>query len=235
MDNIHTQKSFLFYLDNKDVLQLLSDQQLGRLLRLIMDFAETRELQDVDDPAVNMAYHFMTAQMRRDFEKYEQKCRRNAENGRKGGRPRIKPDASDKSEKTGGFSEKAGKAYTDTDTDTDKDTDNDTDTERDTDTDTECAAKSTQGNTSPPTLAETAAYAQSINGVTRPEIFHSFYESNGWKNKNGQRLCDWKAAYRYWNEQDKQKQPVQSAGNKKTVPESPMADAYKSLVYNLVE
>ena len=112
-------KSFVLYTDNKDFLNALSDEQLGRLLRLLFDFAENKTIKNnIDDAAVNMAYIFITAQMQRDFEKYERKCKRNAENGKKGGRPCKKADALEETEKSERFSEKAKKAYTNTDTNT---------------------------------------------------------------------------------------------------------------------
>ncbi len=121
-------KSFLFYLDNKEILADLSDAQLGQLLRYLIDFAETGEAQKIADPVVLMAYKFMTAQMRRDMDKYEKKCRKNAENGKKGGRPSKKANGFSESER---FSKKPKKAYTDTETD--KDTETDTNTDIDTD------------------------------------------------------------------------------------------------------
>lgn len=81
-------KSFLFYLDNMEILEILSDEQLGMLLRCLIGFAETGSMQEINDAAVCMAYRFMTAQMRRDMEKYEQKCMKNSENSRKGGAPK---------------------------------------------------------------------------------------------------------------------------------------------------
>ncbi len=78
-------KSFIFYTNTKEVLQILSDEQLGRLMRLLIDFAEERTLKnDIDDPSVNMAYRFITAQMQRDFDKWENTRKRRSEAGKKG-------------------------------------------------------------------------------------------------------------------------------------------------------
>ena len=132
-------KSFLFYLDNKETLEDLSDEQLGMLLRYLIDYAETGNTQKIKDPYVQIAYKFMTAQMRRDMEKYEQKCRKNAENARKGGAPKgnqnaVKGKTTENNrtvDKTTETSERLKKQpkqpYTDTNTDTDTDKDKDTD------------------------------------------------------------------------------------------------------------
>lgn len=78
-------KSFILYIDNKEVFDILSDAQLGRLTRLLIDFADTRTLEsNIDDAAVNVAYRFMTTQMKRDIEKYDLVCQRRSEAGKKG-------------------------------------------------------------------------------------------------------------------------------------------------------
>ena len=236
----HEQKYFIFYLDNMEMLEPLSNEQLGQLMRLIADYAKTMTLRSADDPAVDMAYRFMSAQIRRDFEKYEEKCRINAENGRKGGRPKRQENAADtpseETEKTEGFYEKPKKANTKTNTNTNTNTN----TKREEKEEEKYKdAPPPEGAFSSPALADVKAYAESIGGCTSPERFHSFYESNGWVNSSGQPVCDWKAAYRYWTERDKLSTPVPSPApyipKKNVIPESPMAEAYKSLVYNIVE
>ena len=227
---MQSKKSFVFYTNNKDVLELLSDEQLGKLLRMLIDFAETETLQNTDDVAINVAYRFMTSQMKRDFEKYETVCKRRSEAGKLGGRPKKQT----KAKKANGFLEKQTKANESNEKQTKaKKADNDNDNEND--NENECVINNTQPET--PTLAQVQSYARSINGITNPERFHSFFSANGWKNKDGKPLHDWKAAYRYWNEQDKDKGTVSSAhkGKKDNIPESPMADAYRSLIYNIDE
>ncbi|MGN0592016.1 MAG: DUF6291 domain-containing protein [Ruminococcus sp.] len=124
-------KSFVFYIDNKEVLDLLSDEQLGHLLRLLIEFVETGILQSVDDAYVNMAYRFMTAQIKRDFEKYETVCKRRSEAGKKGGAQKGNKNASKQAKQTNARfanqneqkqAKQAKQADTVTDTDTDTDT-----------------------------------------------------------------------------------------------------------------
>ena len=65
--------------------EFLTNEQFGRLM------ASLFELDDGLDPEVDddiaMAFAFMSLQQRLDREKYEEKCRKNRENGKKGGRP----------------------------------------------------------------------------------------------------------------------------------------------------
>lgn len=83
-------KYFQMYLDSEDVLQDLSDEELGKLLRLLFRFANNLELETgIQNPAIRTAYRFMAAQIKREMEKYEGKCKKNAENGKKGGRPKT--------------------------------------------------------------------------------------------------------------------------------------------------
>lgn len=78
-------KSFILYIDNKEVFDILTDQQLGHLTRLLIKFAETKTLENnIEDAAVNVAYLFMTNQMKRDIEKYDLVCQRRSEAGKKG-------------------------------------------------------------------------------------------------------------------------------------------------------
>lgn len=147
-------KSFMLYYDYREHLELLTDEERGRLLMALMDYGERGELPDLDG-AARMAFSFIRAQMDRDAAKYAQKCAKNADNGAKGGRPRKatqeskeKPSEteesqtelsetqrflgitenserfSEKPKKTERLFEKPRKPDTDTDTETDTETDN---------------------------------------------------------------------------------------------------------------
>lgn len=80
-------KSFLMYLDYEEQFALLTDEQLGRLLRAVMEYEKTQIVPELDG-IIKMAFSFIKAQLDRDREKYEDKCAKNKENGKKGGRPR---------------------------------------------------------------------------------------------------------------------------------------------------
>ena len=122
----HTkQTSFILYHDFEPMLQLLSMEQRGMLITAIFDYSvrgmKTEDLPDV----VNMAFCCIQRALERDAIAYEEKCRINAENGKKGGRPRKDSLIS----KTEGFFEKAKKAYSDNDSDNDNDNVNVNDSE----------------------------------------------------------------------------------------------------------
>lgn len=86
-------KSFLFYLDWRQHLEMLTDAERGRLLSALLDYAEAGALPEGIDGAAGMAFSFMRAQLDRDREKYEARCKANRENGLKGGRPPKQTEA----------------------------------------------------------------------------------------------------------------------------------------------
>lgn len=98
--------SFLIYLDYEEHFNLMTDEQLGKLIRAIMEYEKTRIIPELDG-MVKMAFSFIKAQLDRDREKYEDKCAKNRENGKKGGRPKQNQTVIKKTER---FSRKPNKS-----------------------------------------------------------------------------------------------------------------------------
>lgn len=76
--------------------------------------------------------------------------------------------------------------------------------------------RSTRKVFSPPTVEEVRAYCTERGNSVDPEAFVDFYASKGWmigKNK----MKDWKAAVRTWEQGDKRKGVKVSGGNQKSV------------------
>lgn len=107
--------SFVLYYDYADHFGLLSDEELGRLLRAVMVY-EMDGMAPCFDGALKMAFSFIRANLDRDREKWLERLRINRENGAKGGRPRK-----DTVVESDGFSEKPKKGVTVTGTVTDND------------------------------------------------------------------------------------------------------------------
>ena len=137
-------KSFLIYADWEQNCMRLSDEQRGKLFAAVMAYGiRGEDLSDELDDVTAMCFSFMKSQIKRDAEKYEAVAAKNAENGKKGGRPKKsgrgeenkKSEKPGESEKSEGFFEKPKKA--DNDNDKDKDNDNDNDNDNDTDNDNE--------------------------------------------------------------------------------------------------
>lgn len=79
--------SFLIYLDYEEQFNLLTDEQIGQLMRAIIKYEKTREIPQLNG-IVKIAFSFIKTQLDRDREKYEARCEKNRENAKKGGRPR---------------------------------------------------------------------------------------------------------------------------------------------------
>lgn len=118
--------SFLIYLDYEEQFNLLTDEQIGQLMRAIMKYEKTRELPQLEG-MLKMAFSFIKTQLDRNREKYEKQCEKNRENGKKGGRPK-KQEVKKKPKKPNGFEKnptKPKKADNDNEDDNDKDNDDD--------------------------------------------------------------------------------------------------------------
>jgi hypothetical protein len=82
--------SFLLYHDQRHVIEALSDDQAGKLIKLIYRYSEMCDLPQIEDPVLNIAFIGIKSAMDRACEKYEKVKKRNQENGKKGGRPSNK-------------------------------------------------------------------------------------------------------------------------------------------------
>lgn len=79
--------AFLLYIDYQDQFNLLTDEQAGKLIKAIIEYEKTREIPQLEG-MLKIAFSFIKKQLDRDREKYEIKCEKNKENGKKGGRPK---------------------------------------------------------------------------------------------------------------------------------------------------
>ena len=210
----HTkQTSFILYHDFEPMLHLLSMEQRGMLITAIFDYSvrgmKTEDLPDV----VNMAFCCIQRALDRDAIAYEEKCRINAENGKKGGRPRKDSLIS----KTEGFFEKAKKAYSDNDSDSDSDNDTDIDSDSDTVSDSDHVhgsekednrhgSASTHGSAAPLTEYD----KQELKGLGVPLDYISLRQSRAlsYAQASGKRVTD--VLLSWWREDQRKKAPPKS-------------------------
>lgn len=125
--------SYIMHCDYDDHFKILTNAELGQLIRDVNNYVKNGVLPQYTekDRVLNMAFSFMKTNIDIETEKYLDKCEKNKQNGRRGGRPR-------KTKKPNGFDENPTKANTDTETETDTDTDTETDTDTDTDNSNVC-------------------------------------------------------------------------------------------------
>ena len=78
-----------------------------------------------------------------------------------------------------------------------------------------------------PTLEQVQAYANEQQAVTSPERFYNYFAANGWVDSKNRPIQDWKATFRYWDIQDREK-----ANSKQKPALSPeKAAIYEELTY----
>lgn len=99
--------SFVMHIEDFEDLGELKDAEAGKLLRAIIAFATEEEIPKLGVQAKTM-FGYIRRHMERDKAKYEATCRKRAEAGCQGGRP--KKETSEKAKKANGFSGKAKKA-----------------------------------------------------------------------------------------------------------------------------
>lgn len=98
-------ESFLLYTKYAENIEMLTMEQRGILFTAIMNYAAEKDLPEMDG-MVKMAFSFIRVQMDADTEKYNDVCRKRAEAGKMGGRPKKE----EKDEKANGFSDDVKKA-----------------------------------------------------------------------------------------------------------------------------
>lgn len=123
-------KSYVMYKSWNLIFLKMSDEDAGKLIKAICLYQNGEE-SILENPIAGAILSMMIDSFRSDNEKYEETCRKNSANGKKGGRGRHypKPTESDR------LRPQAKKA--DIDNDMDMDTDNDMDMDSDTDTETD--------------------------------------------------------------------------------------------------
>lgn len=117
-------ESFVLYVKYLDNIEMLSMEQRGILITALMSYVAGKDIPDMDGMTA-MAYSFIKSQIDRDFEKYEETCRKRSEAGKLGGRPKAKDseEKHEKAKKSNGFSEKQNNPDNDNEYDSDNEND----------------------------------------------------------------------------------------------------------------
>ena len=84
-----TPKGFFTYFHHAEVLEMLSDEQAGKLYKALMRYGNTGEEADFgSDCALSVMYSLFKKEIDYNFERYNEICEIRREVGKKGGRPR---------------------------------------------------------------------------------------------------------------------------------------------------
>jgi len=114
-------KSILIYSDKSEQVDLLTDEQAGRLFKSLLSYALNGTPLQTEDKLIRLVYISIRNDIDRNAEKYEKRCQANRNNGRKGGRPKKTNGLFEKPNKTDGFQKKPNKTLKDNDNDNDND------------------------------------------------------------------------------------------------------------------
>lgn len=135
---------FIFHFENAEDLEDMTLEEKGMIFDAMIAYSIDGTEPEFNDRALKTVWKPIRRRLDKDSEAYEERCRRNSENGKKGGRPSKVEDEVEKAngffenpekpKKSEWFLEKPKKANTDTETDTDTDTKTKTDTDTETDT-----------------------------------------------------------------------------------------------------
>ena len=178
-------KSFILHVDSLDIVDDMSDDQAGQLLKAIKAFQHGVEIELT--PLVKMAFIPLKNQFIRDGIKYEKASEINRINGYKGGK-RTQANARKRKRL------QANQA----DNDNDNDNDNGNVSKKDSDNKKERVRAK---RFAPPTINQIETYVIEKNYYVDAHRFFNHYESNGWKvGKNP--MKSWKAAISSWNGRD---------------------------------
>lgn len=83
-------RSFVLYCDIHAMVKKLTDQQAGKLFKIILGYVNDED-PVVDNLVLDVAFEPIKQQLKRDLKKYVSICDRNKNNGKKGGRPTKEP------------------------------------------------------------------------------------------------------------------------------------------------
>lgn len=182
--------SFILYTEQKAVIDKLTDEQAGKLIKAIYAH-ETGEEMELDAILDLVITPFLTV-LEKDKEKYAEKCEKRAQAGAKGGKQRVANQANATFAKQTQANDSKTKQTQANQADNEYDNDNDFKKEnikRKSTTQAKAFVK--------PTVEEVKAYCVERKNNVNPDKFIDFYESKGWLiGKNP--MKDWKACVRTW-------------------------------------
>lgn len=191
-------KSFVLYHDIRVPLELLTDEQRGKLFVALLNYSEYGELPDFDG-ALLMAFAFIRTSLDRDAEAWAEKRAKRAEAGRNGGLAKA-ANASIASDAKQSVANLAVNVPVNVPAPVPVPVNLSTTTGggRGTADKPPRAARFT-----PPTVDEVRDYCQEHGNSVDPERFVDFYASKGWL-VGKTKMKDWRAAVRSWERSDSQ-------------------------------
>lgn len=206
---------FMLFYDFIEETEMLTDAERGRLVKAILQFARGEA---VDEAALTGNERFLYPRFRRqaerDAEAYARRAAQNAENGRKGGRPRR---ADQEAENPMGYSETEKSQYKDKDEYKDENEDKDEDEGED-----KAPAGTRRDAPHAPALDDVLDFCRENRLQTDPHTFWNHYQANGWRSGDHP-IRDWQAKLREWEARGDVSAPFR-ADTPRAAPSNPALD-----------
>lgn len=217
--------SFILYTDYFEQIQMLTIEQRGTLLTACMLYQLGEDLPEMD-AVTRMCFLFISADMRRNNEKYERIVEQRAEAGRKGGKQTQanKANATFASNAENANQAKQANQANASDNDNENVNDNETDKENDTKdvakTDNEPSGSSSAGQSGsePPSFKDVCDEVHDQGYTVSAMKFFEYYQKNGWKTTEGEPIRNWRTMLKVWDMKERKESPAAavSAPKKKT-------------------
>ena len=190
--------SFVLYHDLREPLELLSDEERGRLLSAIFEYSMTGALPEFSG-ALQLAFAFVRTALDRDAAAWEDKVQKRREAGRAGGR-RTQARRANAAFACSGEANEA-----EPDPEPDPEYDPEPEHERDPEPEPEGGPKAEKApgrpagasRFKPPEAEEVKAYVLSRGSAVDPQRFVDYYAARGWMIGRA-KMKDWRAAVRTW-------------------------------------
>ena len=181
-----------FYYSYRKKLEKLSDQEVGRLVRSLLEYGETGETEELAGRE-SIAFDFIADDINRAKAAYEERCAKNQRNIEKRYARQDDTNVYDGIRTNTNVYE----TYQTKDNPKDKTKDKTKDNSLPTNGVSDTRAK----RFTPPTLDDVSAYIRERGSNVDAQRFLDFYTAKGWMvGKN--RMKDWKAAVRTWEKRD---------------------------------
>ncbi|MCD8207700.1 MAG: DUF6291 domain-containing protein, partial [Bacteroidales bacterium] len=198
--------TFIMYTEWSDMLDELTDDELGEVLRAIMCYQSGKEIPELSHCAKAVFAQIRT-QFRKDDQKYAETSEKRREASLKGveARKQKQPNGN----QTLPHGQKNNQTVGDSDSDSVSDSDSESVSENHK---KESDLKVTRERFKPPTVDEVREYAAERGYTVDAERFVDYYQTNGWMaGKN--HMKDWKAAVRNWDRNNKERQGMTAKPN----------------------
>lgn len=186
--NVGDKKSFVLYFDIRGPMELLSDEDRGKLFLAILDYAEKGTCPFFESAGLDMAFAFIRTAIDRDTKAWEDKCTKRSEAGRLGGLAK-QANATLAKQKEQNVANQAVPVpvpeivpVPGNNIEADK--------------------PPRASRFVPPTVEEVRAYCLERGNRVNPQEFVDFYDASGWM-RGRTKIKDWKACVRTWEKANK--------------------------------